>query len=81
MDFAYTPDDRPPRIIRYVRGLPAATATAVDAATPIAAYDHARNLLVIDQDQFSALTPRAQDELKRSTPGRDELLWIIPSVP
>jgi hypothetical protein len=49
MVFAFTPDDRPARLMRYVdRG-------TLPDATLVCIYIHEQNLLIIDKDHFAAL--------------------------
>ena len=49
MAFAFTPDDGPPRLIRYVdRG-------TLPAANLLAVYDKSQNLLIIDREHFERL--------------------------
>jgi hypothetical protein len=56
MVFAFTPDDRPARIMRYVdRG------TLPDASL-VSIYIYEQNLLIIDRDHFASLN----DNDKRS---------------
>lgn len=49
MAFAFNPDDRPPRLIRYVeRG-------TLPNTNLLAIYDKSQNLLIIDREHFARL--------------------------
>ena len=60
MVFAFTPDNRPTRIMRYVdRG------TLPDSSL-VSVYIFEQNLLIIDREHFESLSPADQREVLRT---------------
>lgn len=57
MTVAFTPHDRPPRLIRRVTHLPDEL---------LAVYDYEQNLLVINGPVFDTLTPAQQRDVERT---------------
>jgi hypothetical protein len=49
MEFAFNPDDRPPRLVRYVES------GTLPGRDLLCLYDKTTNLLVIDRDWFNEL--------------------------
>jgi hypothetical protein len=60
MAFAYNPDDRPARLIRYVEP---GTLPTKDL---MALYDKGQNLLIIDRAHFEKLSRAEQNILKKT---------------
>jgi hypothetical protein len=59
MAVAFTPHDRPPRIMRFVQ-------TPLPGENTICVLDHDQNILVINQPLFDALTPDMQRGVLRT---------------
>jgi hypothetical protein len=57
MNFIMTPDNRPPRIIRFVNKMPTNT---------VALYNHATNVVVIDRWVFDMLSTDKQEKVLRT---------------
>jgi hypothetical protein len=60
MAFAFNPDDRPPRLIRYVE------AGTLPAANLLSLYDKKANLLIIDREYFDRLNEYEQRTVLRT---------------